>query len=159
MTITLEDPQKEIRILSTKRAQGTPSYFGSFELSEESDGLLLINELDVEDYLTRVVPSEMPSNYELEALKRRQFAHGRMPTGRSRRMHTAVTAHTLMTARTIRCTIIQRAVSGRIWQSRRRTGRLYITTIPRRKRIIFQLPADILPMERSGAPAKTRFRI
>ena len=69
MTITLEDPQKEIRILSTKRAQGTPSYFGSFELSEESDGLLLINELDVEDYLTRVVPSEMPSNYELEALK------------------------------------------------------------------------------------------
>ena len=69
MTITLEDPQKEIRILSTRRAQGTPSYFGSFELSEESDGLLLINELDVEDYLTRVVPSEMPSNYELEALK------------------------------------------------------------------------------------------
>lgn len=38
-------------------------------MSEESDGLLLINELDVEDYLTRVVPSEMPSNYELEALK------------------------------------------------------------------------------------------
>lgn len=38
-------------------------------MSKESDGLLLINELDVEDYLTRVVPSEMPSNYELEALK------------------------------------------------------------------------------------------
>ncbi len=69
MTVTIEEPQKEIRILSTKRAQGTPSYFGSFELSEETDGLLLINELDVEDYLTRVVPSEMPPNYELEALK------------------------------------------------------------------------------------------
>ena len=40
MTITLEDPQKEIRIRKFKRAQGTPSYFGSFELSEESDGLL-----------------------------------------------------------------------------------------------------------------------
>ena len=91
--------------------------------------------------------------------RRRQFAHGPMPTGRSRRMPTAVTAHTLMTARTIRCTIIQRAVSGRIWQSRRRTGRLYITTIPRRRLIIFQLPVDIRPMERSGAPAKTRFRI
>ena len=50
------------------------SYFGSFELSEESDGLLLINELDVEDYLTRVVPSEMPSNYELEALKAQAVA-------------------------------------------------------------------------------------
>lgn len=69
MTITIEEPQKEIRVLSTKRSQGTPSYFGSFELSEESDGLLLINELDIEDYLTRVVPSEMPATYELEALK------------------------------------------------------------------------------------------
>lgn len=69
MKVTIEEPQKEIRILSTKRAQGTPQYFGSFELSEESEGLLLINELDVEDYLTRVVPSEMPSSYELEALK------------------------------------------------------------------------------------------
>lgn len=59
----------EIEILSISRNQGTPSYFGSFEISKESDGLLLLNELDIEDYLTRVVPSEMPPYYELEALK------------------------------------------------------------------------------------------
>lgn len=64
-----EDRLKGIRVVSVKRQQEEPEYFGSFEISRESDGLLLINEVDVEDYLTRVVPSEMPPSYELEALK------------------------------------------------------------------------------------------
>jgi len=63
------DHQKEIAVTSITRRQGTPSYFGSFEVSLEAGGLLLLNEVDVEDYLTRVVPSEMPASYELEALK------------------------------------------------------------------------------------------
>ena len=54
---------------SIERAQGTPSYYGTLEIRKEPEGLLLINELDIEDYLTRVVPSEMPSYYEKEALK------------------------------------------------------------------------------------------
>lgn len=64
-----EDLQKGIRVMTVDRQQGNPEYFGSFEISRESDGLLLVNEVDVEDYLTRVVPSEMPPSYELEALK------------------------------------------------------------------------------------------
>ncbi len=69
LTITPEDPQKQTAVLSISRNQGTPEYFGSFEICRETEGLLLINEVDVEDYLTRVVPSEMPASYELEALK------------------------------------------------------------------------------------------
>ena len=55
---------------SVSRQQvSTPEYFGCFEIGKESEGLLLVNEVDIEDYLTRVVPSEMPSSYEVEALK------------------------------------------------------------------------------------------
>ncbi len=51
-------------------AQGTPSYYGTLEIRKEPEGFLLINEYGYpEDYLTRVVPSEMPSYYEKEALK------------------------------------------------------------------------------------------
>lgn len=63
------DSRTGIEVLSVKRNQGTPSYYGTFEVSLESDGLLLLNDLDLEDYLTKVVPSEMPPSYELEALK------------------------------------------------------------------------------------------
>lgn len=58
-----------IRVDSIKRSYGTPSYGGTIEIRKESDGLLLINELYLEDYLTKVVPSEMPDSYEKEALK------------------------------------------------------------------------------------------
>lgn len=63
------DPQKQITVESIQRQQGTPSYYGSFEIRAEAGGLLLLNDVDIEDYLTRVVPSEMPASYELEALK------------------------------------------------------------------------------------------
>ena len=39
------------------------------EITGEEEGLLLLNEVDLEEYLKRVVPSEMPYTYELEALK------------------------------------------------------------------------------------------
>ncbi|NLJ40736.1 MAG: SpoIID/LytB domain-containing protein [Clostridiales bacterium] len=56
-----------------KRAQsqdltGTP-YKGSFEISKGQDGIVLINEVDMEDYLYSVVPSEMPVKFGLESLK------------------------------------------------------------------------------------------
>ena len=69
LSIEPADQKKTILVQNIKRGQGTPAYFGRFEVSLESDGLLLINELDIEDYLTKVVPSEMPPSYELEALK------------------------------------------------------------------------------------------
>lgn len=56
-------------LLSVHRNQGVPSYRGSFEIHKTEDGLLLINELLLEEYLYAVVPSEMPSTYPAESLK------------------------------------------------------------------------------------------
>lgn len=46
-----------------------PTYSGVLELYPTSDGLILINEIALEDYLMKVVPSEMPSFGGVEALK------------------------------------------------------------------------------------------
>ena len=59
----------EIEVSSLERGQGIPAYPGRLEIKEEEDGLVLVNELYLEEYLKRVVPSEMPGNYEKEALK------------------------------------------------------------------------------------------
>ena len=56
-------------LLSAHRNQGVPSYRGNFEIHKTGDGLLLINELLLEEYLYAVVPSEMPSTYPSESLK------------------------------------------------------------------------------------------
>lgn len=56
-------------LLSAHRNQGVPSYRGNFEIHKTEDGLLLINELLLEEYLYAVVPSEMPSTYPSESLK------------------------------------------------------------------------------------------
>lgn len=58
-----------ITVGSIERSQGTPVYPGHMEITAEDEGLLLLNEVDLEEYLKRVVPSEMPQSYELEALK------------------------------------------------------------------------------------------
>lgn len=44
-------------------------YPGDLEYFEEEDGWVIVNEVPLEDYLCRVVPSEMPSTYAKEALK------------------------------------------------------------------------------------------
>lgn len=59
----------EICVESIQRGYGTPSYNGALELRTTAEGIILINELPLESYLCRVVPSEMPASYELEALK------------------------------------------------------------------------------------------
>jgi len=46
-----------------------PSYNGVLEFSCSPKGMLVINETDIEDYLCKVVPSEMPISGGLEALK------------------------------------------------------------------------------------------
>jgi stage II sporulation protein D len=47
----------------------TPNYSGIFEVTPSSKGLLMINEVNLEEYLKKVVPSEMPALSALEALK------------------------------------------------------------------------------------------
>lgn len=58
-----------IQITTLKRGYGTPRYEGILELYTTAEGIVVVNELKVEQYLERVVPSEMPATYELEALK------------------------------------------------------------------------------------------
>ncbi|MDE7285643.1 MAG: SpoIID/LytB domain-containing protein, partial [Lachnospiraceae bacterium] len=58
-----------IQVLSLKRSQGTPAYRGKLEIVQEDDGLILINEVLLEEYLYSVVPSEMPATYPEESLK------------------------------------------------------------------------------------------
>lgn len=69
IVVSTVDKDDTISISSIKRSSGTPSYGGTIEIKKEAQGLTLINELYLEDYLARVVPSEMPDRYELEALK------------------------------------------------------------------------------------------
>ena len=72
-----------LQLLSVNRNQGTPSYRGHIELLRTAEGIAVVNELPLEEYLFSVVPSEMPASYPLEALKAqaicaRTYAYGHM---------------------------------------------------------------------------------
>lgn len=58
-----------LQILSLSRGQGNPSYQGTITVYQDEEGLRMINELELEQYLCGVVPSEMPASYPMEALK------------------------------------------------------------------------------------------
>ncbi len=68
-TLLLRAQPEGIEVLSIERNEGNPIYEGTLEIRKEDEGLLLINSLPLESYLSAVVPSEMPSSYEPEALK------------------------------------------------------------------------------------------
>lgn len=59
----------KITLLSVERASGNPSYVGTMEIVKDDNGLVIINEVSMEEYLYMVVPSEMPESYGIEALK------------------------------------------------------------------------------------------
>lgn len=59
----------KVKLLSVQRSQGTAQYRGQIEVLKTPEGLAVINEVLLEEYLYCVVPSEMPSSYPLEALK------------------------------------------------------------------------------------------
>lgn len=60
---------EKVTIASLQRGYGVPSYRGKIELFKTAEGIVIVNELLLEEYLYAVVPSEMPASYELEALK------------------------------------------------------------------------------------------
>lgn len=64
-----ENPENRLKVLSLTRGQGNPAYRGSLTVYEDENGLRMVNELPLEQYLCAVVPSEMPSSYPKEALK------------------------------------------------------------------------------------------
>lgn len=59
----------ELRILNLKRAQTPPSYKGCLELKKTDQGIRLINEVLLEEYLPLVLSSEMSAYFPEEALK------------------------------------------------------------------------------------------
>lgn len=68
---------------SIGRSQGIPVYKGTIEIMGSEEGLVLVNEVLLEDYLCTVVPSEMPASYPKEALMvqaicARTYAYGNM---------------------------------------------------------------------------------
>lgn len=67
--LILSDDGGGICVESISRQGEAPVYAGTLEIHVGEEGLLLINELPLETYLEAVVPSEMPSDYALEALK------------------------------------------------------------------------------------------
>lgn len=82
-TITIDSPYLEsgslvvkaagtdgkIALTSIERGYGTPAYRGTMEIVKTAEGLVVINELPLEEYLYGVVPSEMPYTYHAEALR------------------------------------------------------------------------------------------
>ncbi|MBQ9983041.1 MAG: SpoIID/LytB domain-containing protein [Lachnospiraceae bacterium] len=77
----------KMQLTSLSRQGGKPAYRGKLELSRDDKGVMVINELSVEEYLYAVVPSEMPVTYEMEALKAqaicaRAYAYRQMEDGK-----------------------------------------------------------------------------
>ncbi len=69
VVIRPSDEAAGIRVPTLSRDGKTPVYPGAMEIKQEAEGLVLVNEVYLEEYLKRVVPSEMPPSYEKEALK------------------------------------------------------------------------------------------
>lgn len=73
----------KIILKNVNRSQGIPAYRGHMELTQTPDGISVVNEVLLEEYLYSVVPSEMPASYPEEALKAqavcaRTYAYGHM---------------------------------------------------------------------------------
>ena len=73
----------KVSINSVERNQGIPCFRGFLELVLTEEGMVIINELPLEEYLYSVVPSEMPASFPKEALKAqavcaRTYAYGHM---------------------------------------------------------------------------------
>ncbi|MDY4692225.1 MAG: SpoIID/LytB domain-containing protein [Blautia sp.] len=66
--ILLKGDEEGITVTSIDRQCGHPVYYGTLEIRKTKDSLNLVNEICLEDYLKAVVPSEMPSSYEEQAL-------------------------------------------------------------------------------------------
>ena len=59
----------KIYIDNVKRGYKNPAYRGTIELTLQNEGIVVVNELTIDEYLYSVVPSEMPVGYGVEALK------------------------------------------------------------------------------------------
>lgn len=63
----------ELRFMSIYRGR-IPSYADTMEVSIHNGRLVVVNDINLDKYLTKVVPSEMPTSWHLEALKAQAVA-------------------------------------------------------------------------------------
>lgn len=68
ITLIPVDETMGFTLLSLTRAQGNPTYEGQIIIYRTKDGYQIINYVELETYLCYVIPSEMPSGYEQQAL-------------------------------------------------------------------------------------------
>jgi stage II sporulation protein D len=81
VTITPTALTGKVILKSVARSSGEPDYRGKIEILQVPDGLAVINEVPLEEYLYAVIPSEMPASYPPEALEAqaicaRTYAYG-----------------------------------------------------------------------------------
>ena len=69
LIITPVKEDGKITITSIKRNNQCPSYRGTIEIANLEEGIVVVNEVSLEEYLYAVIPSEMPTSYGVEALK------------------------------------------------------------------------------------------
>ena len=58
-----------MKLLTVNKSQGFPKYKGCVEITKVQEGYHIVNEVDMENYVAGVIPSEMPTSYGIEALK------------------------------------------------------------------------------------------
>ncbi len=69
LRVVPEDETAGTAVSLTGEPEDETVYPGCFSIYRREEGIYIVNELDLETYLRYVVPSEMPSSYEKEALK------------------------------------------------------------------------------------------
>lgn len=69
ITIEPSGNNERITVNTIKRTNGNPAYEGRLIVTKYDKGYVVVNALPLENYLYYVVPSEMPSYYNREALK------------------------------------------------------------------------------------------
>ena len=69
-------PREEstLTLLSVEKGGQSPSYKGIIEVTKEENGYVIVNEVDLEEYVAGVLLSEMPADYGIEALKAQAVA-------------------------------------------------------------------------------------
>ena len=69
VTFTGKDGEGWFSVSGLERGYEDPVFEGTLTVFRRKEDFLLINELPLETYIRKVIPSEMPSSYPLEALK------------------------------------------------------------------------------------------
>lgn len=70
----IANEEKSLEMKGITRQEKNPTYKGQLEIYKEEEGYTVVNSLNMEDYLAAVIPSEMPTDYGIEAVKAQAIA-------------------------------------------------------------------------------------